>query len=215
MNTTDTESGEYEGGFQSPDIQSEKMKFTGDEFVLPSMNKPAPPPYHTTTELQALVAAKTGKPCNSRNRPALLKKLGMAPEKPTGATPHQSCGPLCQMDGKTPRHHAACPGVRDKAARRKPGAIVDAGGPGDYDKISRATPAKVNGKRPGKPRPNKVDHHAIALAYVKKAMARVKPPSLFSLMCEMNEKKIKTPTGDEWRWKSSVQSLMRQAEKAR
>ncbi len=36
-----------------------------------------PPHYHTTSQLQALVATATGKPCTSRNRPSLLRKLGL------------------------------------------------------------------------------------------------------------------------------------------
>lgn len=44
------------------------------------------PGYLTTNELMARVSASTGKPCKSRNRPALLKKLGM-PGEIAGANP--------------------------------------------------------------------------------------------------------------------------------
>ncbi len=183
------ESGEYEGGFKSVTVNQ----------VVADLNA-SKTQYHTTTQLQRCVAAKTGKPCNSRNRPVLLKKLGM-----------QETG--------------------------KPGTVVDAGGPDDYDKIGKALRAatapanvaritkKLNGKRPGKPKPNKVakgkrasapaDLRAIALKAVTAAMARKSPPSLRALCAELKERKIQKPRGGlDW-LPSSVQSLMRQASVAK
>lgn len=121
--------------------------------------------HHTTTQLQKMVAERTGKPCNSRNREALLRKLAKMDAEPAPA----------------PAPTPPPPPVAPKRARK---------------------PAK-------KPRAGST-HHAAALAFVRKAMARKSPPSLRALCEEMSAKGIQKPRGGTDWWPSSVQNLIRQ-----
>ena len=119
--------------------------------------------HHTTTQLQKMVAERTGKPCNSRNREALLRKLAKMDAAPT------------------PAPEPVAPPVAAKLRR---------------------APAK-------KPRAGST-HHAAALAFVRKAMARKSPPSLRALCEEMSKRGIQKPRGGTDWWPSSVQNLIRQ-----
>lgn len=153
------------------------------EAVIEEMEKPR---YYTVGELQALVAKQTGKPCNSRNRPALLRKLGL-PDTPRPAD--------LPKTGKAASAETLKRAVTDiaKAAKRP--------APRQQTKPV-AAPAITIRSAP--------ERHAKALAYVRKAMARKSPPTLRALCEEMRKAKIQKPRGGTDWWPSSVQNLLRQ-----
>ena len=148
-----------------------------------------PPVHYTTSQLVKMVMDKTGMPCKSRNRSALLKKLGLPAEKADPArNPVKTKAPTVRQQAKA-RAKAGVKAAKDKRAAKK------------------AKPAKA------KPTTIRSDAtlHAKALAAVKSAMSRKEPPSLRALCAEFTERGIEKPRGGtDWR-PSSVQSLMRQA----
>ena len=149
-----------------------------------------PPVHYTTSQLVKMVMDKTGMPCRSRNRSALLKKLGLPAEKADPA--------------KNPVKAKKEPTVRQKAKARAKAGVKAAK---DKRAAKKAKPAKA------KPTTIRSDAtlHAKALAAVKSAMSRKEPPSLRALCAEFTERGIEKPRGGtDWR-PSSVQSLMRQA----
>lgn len=141
--------------------------------------------HHTTTQLQKMVAERTGQPCNSRNREALIRKLAKMDEGAAQLT--------VTRDGKAV------------------GAAVMGS-----DGVVRASVAKPVRKPKPKPATKKPragsTHHAAALAFVRKAMARKSPPSLRALCEEMKRRGIQKPRGGTDWWPSSVQNLMRQVQ---
>jgi hypothetical protein len=224
------DSGEYEGGFQAPDIQSAAVKAPGTGCVAADyaaeVYAKERAKYRTVGELQELLSIRTGGDVTtkSRNRPALLKRLGL-PDVPRPTD--------LPKTGKA---------AGDAVARKAVKAIVKAMG---------VSAKKLNGKRPGKPKSSKAakgkpvvpkrrgkgknknivkevtegmmrvakkraaDRRATALSCVTAAMARKTPPSLRALCAELKERKIQRPRGGlDW-LPSSIQSLMRQATAAK
>ena len=148
-----------------------------------------PPVHYTTSQLVKMVMDKTGLPCRSRNRSALLKKLGLPAEKSDPArNPVKTKAPTVRQQAKA-RAKAGVKAAKDKRAAKK------------------AKPAKA---KPTTIRSDK-ERHAKALAAVKAAMSRREPPSLRALCAELTERGIEKPRGGTDWMPSSIQSLMRQA----
>ncbi len=137
--------------------------------------------HHTTTQLQKMVADRTGKPCTSRNRASLLKRLA-------------------KMDAAKP--DGLAPDVKWDGVKRVDAFVAEAAAPAPK-RARKPAPAKS-------PIHSKPALHAPALAFVRRAMARKQPPALRELCKELEASGIKTPWGKKKWWPSSVQNLMRQ-----
>ena len=144
-----------------------------------------PPVHYTTSQLVKMVMDKTGMPCKSRNRSALLKKLGLPAEKADPA--------------KNPVKAKKEPTVRQKAKARAKAGVKAAK---DKRAAKKAKPTTIRSDK---------ERHAKALAAVKAAMSRREPPSLRALCAELTERGIEKPRGGTDWMPSSIQSLMRQA----
>ena len=148
-----------------------------------------PPVHYTTSQLVKMVMDKTGMPCRSRNRSALLKKLGLPAEKSDPArNPVKTKAPTVRQKAKA-RAKAGVKAAKDKRAAKK------------------AKPAKAKSTVVR----SDATRHAKALAAVKAAMSRREPPSLRALCAELTERGIEKPRGGTDWMPSSIQSLMRQA----
>ena len=148
-----------------------------------------PPVHYTTSQLVKMVMDKTGLPCRSRNRSALLKKLGLPAEKSDPArNPVKTKAPTVRQQAKA-RAKAGVKAAKDKRAAKK------------------AKPAKAKSTVVR----SDATRHAKALAAVKSAMSRKELPSLRALCAELAERGIEKPRGGTDWMPSSVQSLMRQA----
>ena len=148
-----------------------------------------PPVHYTTSQLVKMVMDKTGMPCKSRNRSALLKKLGLPAEKSDPArNPVKTKAPTVRQQAKA-RAKAGVKAAKDKRAAKK------------------AKPAKAKSTVVR----SDATRHAKALAAVKSAMSRKELPSLRALCAELAERGIEKPRGGTDWMPSSVQSLMRQA----
>ena len=148
-----------------------------------------PPVHYTTSQLVKMVMDKTGMPCRSRNRSALLKKLGLPAEKSDPArNPVKTKAPTVRQQAKA-RAKAGVKAAKDKRAAKKA-------------KPAKAKPTVVR---------SDATRHAKALAAVKAAMSRREPPSLRALCAELTERGIEKPRGGTDWMPSSIQSLMRQA----
>ncbi len=145
--------------------------------------------HYTTSQLVKMVMDKTGMPCKSRNRSALLKKLGLPAEKSDPArNPVKTKAPTVRQQAKA-RAKAGVKAAKDKRAAKK------------------AKPAKAKSTVVR----SDATRHAKALAAVKSAMSRKELPSLRALCAELAERGIEKPRGGTDWMPSSVQSLMRQA----
>ena len=148
-----------------------------------------PPVHYTTSQLVKMVMDKTGLPCRSRNRSALLKKLGLPAEKSDPArNPVKTKAPTVRQQAKA-RAKAGVKAAKDKRAAKKA-------------KPAKAKPTTVR---------SDATRHAKALAAVKSAMSRKELPSLRALCAELAERGIEKPRGGTDWMPSSIQSLMRQA----
>ena len=148
-----------------------------------------PPVHYTTSQLVKMVMDKTGMPCKSRNRSALLKKLGLPAEKSDPArNPVKTKAPTVRQQAKA-RAKAGVKAAKDKRAAKK------------------AKPAKAKSTVVR----SDATRHAKALAAVKSAMSRKELPSLRALCAELAERGIEKPRGGTDWMPSSIQSLMRQA----
>lgn len=163
--------------------------------------------YRTVGQLQVLVATQTGKPCNSRNRPALLKKLGLADVARPAGMPKTGAPTRTVRQKAKAQAKAGVKAAKDKRAAKKQG------------KKDSKIIVKAMKRVAIKPTAVKSDVrviirsdatlHSTALRAVKAAMGRAEPPSLRALCAELAERKILTPRGKKKWMPSSIQSLMR------
>ena len=180
-----------------------------------------PPVHYTTSQLVKMVMDKTGMPCKSRNRSALLKKLGLPAEKSDPArNPVKTKAPTVRQQAKA-RAKAGVKAAKDKRAAKK--AKPAKAKSTVVRSAKKAKPAKAKSTvvrsdkkaKPAKAKPTTVrsdkERHAKALAAVKAAMSRREPPSLRALCAELTERGIEKPRGGTDWMPSSIQSLMRQA----
>lgn len=164
-----------------------------------------PPVHYTTSQLVKMVMDKTGMPCKSRNRSALLKKLGLPAEKSDPArNPVKTKAPTVRQQAKA-RAKAGVKAAKDKRAAKKAKPAKAKSTVVRSDKKAKPAKAKPTTVRSDKER------HAKALAAVKAAMSRREPPSLRALCAELTERGIEKPRGGTDWMPSSIQSLMRQA----
>lgn len=166
-----------------------------------------------TTALGKLVAERTGMPCNSRNKPALVRKLEKMDAAAGTIGVYTSHGvALIAPDGTVTDMESPAPAKASDPENYKP--VVRA--LKKFDKAAgklRAHAVKVKRERAARVIHSDPALHAPALSYVRRAMARKQPPSLRALCAEMNAKGIKTPWGRKTWWPASVQNLLRQIAK--
>ena len=170
--------------------------------------------HYTTSQLVRMVMDKTGLPCKSRNRSALLKKLGLPAEKSDWSKNpvlKPGDGP-CAIEAINEKKRATVAAKRKAKPAKKASRPAKANARPAKDKkpvrkraLSHVAVAPATTVRSDKER------HAKALAAVKAAMSRREPPSLRALCAELTERGIEKPRGGTDWMPSSVQSLMRQA----